>query len=623
MSRLDELIAELCPNGVDIKNVGDICDTITDYTAAGSFADVAKNVKYINDGVGYAQLIRTTDLKSTFKNTDKFVYVDEHAFNYLWRVNLNSECLVLPNVGNCGEVYYVTPDILPFSHNVLGPNSILVKSSIVDNRYLFHAFQSGDFQKKLAKITSTTGQTKFNKTNFKALSLPVPPLEVQREIVHILDSFTLLTAELTAELTARQKQYSYYRDELLKPQKNIPVVTLKEIATSIYRGVGIKRDQVTEDGIPCVRYGEIYTTYNTWFDECVSHTKEEYVSSPKYFEHGDILFAITGESVEDIAKSIAYVGHDKCLAGGDIVVLKHQQNPRYLAHVLNTTMAREQKSKGKVKSKVVHSNVPSIEQIKIPLPSLEVQERYADVLDNFEAICTDLNIGLPAEIEARQKQYEYYRDLLLTFAETGSMLMTDRQTDRQTELSAIKLIQYVFGYAMLPLGKVANVFRGEYITKKNTKEGTIPVILGGQEPAYYIDKYNHDGEIVVVARSGASAGFVSYWNQKIFVTDGFGYEEKSELIATKFLYYVLKNMESELNAMKRGAGVPHVSGEMLNSIELPIPSLQDQQRIVEILDRFDTLCNDLSAGLPAEIEARQKQYEYYRDKLLSFKELPK
>ena len=177
--------------------------------------------------------------------------------------------------------------------------------------------------------------------------LPVPPMEVQREIVRILDSFTLLTAELTAELTARKKQYEYYRDELLKPHKSIPMVTLKEINRSIYRGTGIKRDQVTEDGVPCVRYGEIYTTYNTWFDECVSYTKEEYVSSPKYFEHGDILFAITGESVEDISKSIAYIGHEKCLAGGDIVVMKHNQNPRYLAHVLNTSMAREQKSKGK------------------------------------------------------------------------------------------------------------------------------------------------------------------------------------------------------------------------------------------------------------------------------------
>ena len=181
----------------------------------------------------------------------------------------------------------------------------------------------------------------------------------------------------------------------------------------------------------------------------------------------------------------------------------------------------------------------------------------------------------------------------------------------------------MFGYITLPLEKVANVFRGEYITKKDKKVGNIPVILGGQEPAYYIDEYNHNGEIVVVARSGASAGFVSYWNQEIFVTDGFGYEGNRELITTKFLFYVLKNMEQKLNAMKRGAGVPHISGEKLNSIKLPIPTLQEQKRITDILDHFDMLCNDLSTGLPAEIEARQKQYEYYRDKLLSFKEIKK
>ena len=185
----------------------------------------------------------------------------------------------------------------------------------------------------------------------------------------------------------------------------------------MFRGAGIKRDEVTEEGIPCVRYGEIYTTYNTWFENCVSHTKLEYVPSPKYFEYGDILFAITGESVEDIAKSVAYVGNDRCLAGGDIVVMKHKQDPKYMAHVLSTTFTREQKSKGKVKSKVVHSNVPSIENIEIPLPSLKTQRRLASMLDNFEAICNDLNTGLPAEIAARQKQYEYYRDKLLTFKE--------------------------------------------------------------------------------------------------------------------------------------------------------------------------------------------------------------
>ena len=130
--------------------------------------------------------------------------------------------------------------------------------------------------------------------------------------------------------------------------------TLGDIATDIYRGTGIKRDQVTDVGIPCVRYGEIYTTYGIWFDSCVSHTNLDEIATPKYFEYGDILFAITGESVEDIAKSCAYVGHEKCLAGGDIVVLKHNQDPKYLSYALSATEARIQKSKGKVKSKVVH-----------------------------------------------------------------------------------------------------------------------------------------------------------------------------------------------------------------------------------------------------------------------------
>ena len=167
---------------------------------------------------------------------------------------------------------------------------------------------------------------------------------------------------------------------------------------------------------------------------------------------------------------------------------------------------------------------------------------------------------------------------------------------------------------------MANLFRGEYITKKDSTEGTIPVILGGQEPAYYIDKFNHCGEIVAVARSGASAGFVSYWNEPIFITDGFGFEAKTGITIPKYLFYVLKNKEQELNDMKRGAGVPHISGEALQSILLPLPSIQEQIRIVTILDQFDALCTDITTGLPAEIAARQKQYEYYRDKLLTFKE---
>jgi len=188
----------------------------------------------------------------------------------------------------------------------------------------------------------------------------------------------------------------------------------------MFKGAGIKRDQVTPCGIPCVRYGELYTTYNTWFDSCASHTELEKIPSKKYIENGDILFAITGESVEDIATSAAYLGNDKALCGGDIVVLRHKQNPKYLAYALSTTDAKNQKSKGKVKSKVVHTNILSIASIKVPIPSMEEQNRIADILDNYYKLCNDLSEGLPAEIEARKKQYEYYRDKLLAFEKIGA-----------------------------------------------------------------------------------------------------------------------------------------------------------------------------------------------------------
>jgi type I restriction enzyme S subunit len=181
----------------------------------------------------------------------------------------------------------------------------------------------------------------------------------------------------------------------------------------MYRGAGIKRDQVTDDGTPCVRYGEIYTTYGIWFDKCVSHTKE----SGKYFEYGDVLFAITGESIEEIAKSTVYVGNERCLAGGDIVVMKHEQNPKYISYALSTFAAQKQKSAGKIKSKVVHSSIPALKAVEIPLPLLEEQARIVSILDKFDALTTDITAGLPAEIAARQKQYEYYRDKLLTFKE--------------------------------------------------------------------------------------------------------------------------------------------------------------------------------------------------------------
>ena len=166
------------------RKLGEVFETVTDYVAAGSFADLAENVVY-RDTPNYAQLVRTTDLKNGFYSGSS-VYVDKKAFDFLYRVNLDKECIILPNIGNCGEVYLVIPDDLPYKHNVLGPNAILVRSETSDNAFLSILLQGKDFQEKLSLIISPNGQTKFNKTELKQILINMPR---QSEEQHQLGAF--------------------------------------------------------------------------------------------------------------------------------------------------------------------------------------------------------------------------------------------------------------------------------------------------------------------------------------------------------------------------------------------------------------------------------------------------
>ena len=162
------------------RKLEDVMDTVTDYVAAGSFEDIRNNVTYLNEP-GYAQLVRTVDLKKKFTNNDS-VYVDESAFKYLWRVNLNDECIVLPNIGaNIGEVYFVEPSGLPYDNNVLGPNAILLKAN-EDTYFAFTALNNLTFQKQLFENVGSSGQPKFNKTELKSIQLYMPQNEEQVKI---------------------------------------------------------------------------------------------------------------------------------------------------------------------------------------------------------------------------------------------------------------------------------------------------------------------------------------------------------------------------------------------------------------------------------------------------------
>ncbi len=170
----------------------------------------------------------------------------------------------------------------------------------------------------------------------------------------------------------------------------------------------------------------------------------------------------------------------------------------------------------------------------------------------------------------------------------------------------------------MPLSEVVEINKGSYITKKEVEPGSIPVILGGTEPAYWHSMHNHIGEGIVVSRSGVNAGFASYWDEPIFVSDGFVLDARDAALL-RYVFHYLKRIQGQLNSLKRGSGVPHINRQLLGSIPVPIPSLEEQKRIVATLDKFDMFVNDISQGLPAEIEVRRKQYEYYRDRLFTFK----
>ncbi len=259
------------------------------------------------------------------------------------------------------------------------------RREVISDYWLIYFLNYSNLQSYITGVTVP----KLNQEKMCSISVPIPPLSEQLSIVDYLDSafakIDAMKANAEKALNEAKALFQASLKEMMEPKEGWEEKTLGDLATDMYRGCGIRRDQVTKEGTPCVRYGEIYTTYNVGFDTCVSHTKEEYISSPKYFEHGDLLFAITGESVEDIGKTIAYLGNEKCLCGGDIICMKHNQNPKFLAYALTTPEAIRQKGLGKTKLKVVHTNAPALKAISIPVPPLSEQQSIVATLDSLKS----------------------------------------------------------------------------------------------------------------------------------------------------------------------------------------------------------------------------------------------
>lgn len=299
--------------------------------------------------------------------------------------------------------------------------SIKVNNEQILPRYIYHFLLN--IQDKIHALKSGGGVPHVYAKDVARFLIPLPPLSVQHRIVEILDKFTELEAELEAELDCRKRQYEYYRNQLLsfdilnRGQKlnDVKIMTLGEIGTFV-RGSGLQKKDFTPTGVGCIHYGQIYTYYGTYAKKTKSFVSQEFALKARKAKHGDLIIATTSENDEDVCKAVAWLGDEDIAVSSDACFYAHTMNPKYIAYYFQTELFQSQKRKFITGTKVRRVNAKDLAKIKIPLPPLSVQREIVEILDKFDTLTNSISEGLPKEIELRRKQYEYYRNQLLSFS---------------------------------------------------------------------------------------------------------------------------------------------------------------------------------------------------------------
>lgn len=254
--------------------------------------------------------------------------------------------------------------------------------------------------------------------------IPIPPLSVQSHIVQILDTFTELNDQLRDELSMRQKQYQYYRDLLLSEHELAKVgfewKTLGEVG-ELVRGNGLTKKDLTDDGVPAIHYGQIYTRYGLSTEKTLSFVSTELAKRLRKVDTGDVVITNTSENLADVGKSLVYLGKEQAVTGGHATIFKPNKQiilGKYFAYFTQTDNFATQKRKYAKGTKVIDVSTNDMAKLKIPIPPLSVQNQIVAILDIFDTLTQSISEGLPKEIKLRQKQYEYYRERLLNFKAT-------------------------------------------------------------------------------------------------------------------------------------------------------------------------------------------------------------
>ena len=398
MTKLEELIKELCPNGVEYKTLGEFATVIR----GGNFQKkdfVETGKPCIHYGQMYTHFKNTTDKTLTF--------VSDKVFNKSKQAQPNDIVMAVTseNVDDvCSCVAWLGKENIAVS----GHTAIIHHNQ--NPSYMSYYFHSEHFYKQKVKLAHGTKVIEVTPDKLLNIQIPVPPLPVQEEVVRILNKFTSLTAELTAELTARRKQYEYYRDALLTRETKVVTAKLGDIC-EMRAGKAISAMEISQE------------KQDNYFPVYGGNGLRGYLNR---FSH-EGCYSIIGRQGA-LCGNVQYAeGQFYATEHAVVVKILKDLDSRYLFHLLTWMNLNQYKSAGAQPGLAVST----LEKLEIKYPKLETQVKIANVLDNFDAICTDLKIGLPAEIEARKKQYEYYRDLLLTFANSGNTILSEQNRTEQ------------------------------------------------------------------------------------------------------------------------------------------------------------------------------------------------
>ena len=493
-------------------------------------------------------------------------------------------------------------------------------------------------------VTGGSGNPKLMSNVVSNIKIPIPSIKTQEKIVKILDKFTKYATELETELEKRIKQYNYYRDRLLsetylekitremEEDRRLFIYNLEEVI-KIKNGKDWK--ELGKGDIPVYGSGGemgIYVDKFTYDKPTVLIPRKGSIENVFYldkpFWNVDTIFYTEIDNSKIIPKYFYYF-----IEQYDLTSLSNNSTRPSLTQMI-------------------------LNKIKILIPSLAIQNKVVKILDKFQEILEDTKGLLPQEIELRRKQYEYYREKLLTFSiEEGYALNNKQQTTNNKQQTTnnkqqianrfFELLEEAAEIVGIKLSKAAV----EWKTLIELTQKIDTVQWNSNVEKKYIDLSSVDvsnkkislTELINKNNAPSRARQIVEYEDVIFGTtrptqERFSIVPKEldnqicstgycvlraiqKIVIPKWIYYNLYTTKFytyiELN--QKGASYPSISDSEVKKFKIMIPPLYVQEYVVSILDKFDTLVNDIKIGLPKEIELRQKQYEYYREKLLNFK----